>query len=124
MDRHCAVCKSCHIWVRITHWLVFYQLILLLCTLTHNSLVLTIASDRASSCYSKSGCWLAMPLSALTHIMQICHNFDVVNLPRYHAGFTPMLFQWSYSHMVHFSLRIHCNFFTVLFFHSRPLFIA
>ena len=56
--------------------------------------------------------------------MQIRRNFDVANSPRYHTGFAPMLFQWSYSHMARFSLRIHCDFFTAQFFRSRPLFIA
>ena len=56
--------------------------------------------------------------------MQICCNFDVANLQRYCAGFAPMLFQWFYSHMKHFSLQIHCNFFTVQFFCSRPLFYS
>ena len=51
-------------------------------------------------------------VSALTHIMQLCRNFDTTNLPRYHTGFAPMLFQWSYSCMKHFSLQIRCNFFT------------
>ena len=63
-------------------------------------------------------------LSALTHIMRIRRNFDVANLPRYRAGFDPMLFQWCYSHMAHFSSRIRCDFFTARFFRSRPLFIA
>ena len=45
-------------------------------------------------------------ISALTHIMQICHDFDIANLLRYCAGFAPMLFQWSHSHMQHFSLQI------------------
>ena len=44
--------------------------------------------------------------SALTHIMQICHDFDVANSPQYHAGFAAMLFQWSHSHMQHFSSQI------------------
>ena len=43
------------------------------------------------------------PLSALTHITQIHSDFDIANSPQYHAGFAPMLFQWCYSHMVHFS---------------------
>ena len=43
-------------------------------------------------------------LSALTHIMQIRGNFDVANSSQYHAGSAPMLFQWSHSHMKHFSL--------------------
>ena len=38
--------------------------------------------------------------------------------------FAPMLFQWCYSHMAHFSSRICCDFFTARFFRSRPLFIA
>ena len=64
-----------------------------------------------------------LTVSALTHIMQICHDFDVANLLQYCAGFAPMLFQWSHSHMVHFLLQIRCNFFTARFFRSRPLFI-
>ena len=47
------------------------------------------------------GCWCSQ-LSAMTHIRQICSIFDVANLPSYHAGFAPMLFQWSHSHMQHF----------------------
>ena len=43
-------------------------------------------------------------LSALTHIMQICCNFDVTNSLQYRAGFAPMLFQWSHSHMQCFSV--------------------
>ena len=43
-------------------------------------------------------------LSALTHIIQIRSNFDVANLSQYHAGFAPMLFQWSHSHTQHFLL--------------------
>ena len=68
--------------------------------------------------------FLLILVTALTHITRIHRNFDVANSPRYHAGFTPMLFQWSYSHMAHFSSQICCNFFTVQFFHSRPLFIV
>ena len=64
-----------------------------------------------------------LQVCALTHIMQIHHNFDIMNSQRYHSGFAPMLFQWSYSHMACFSLQICCNFFTVQFFRSRPLFI-
>ena len=45
-------------------------------------------------------------LSALTHITRIRRDFDVANSPRYRAGFAPMLFQWSHSHMQHFSSRI------------------
>ena len=58
--------------------------------------------------------------SALTHITQICHNFDVANSSWYCTGFAPMLFQWSYSCMACFSLQICCDFFTAWFFHSRP----
>ena len=32
-----------------------------------------------------------------------------------------MLFQWSHAHMAHFSSQTHCDFFTVQFFHPRPL---
>ena len=63
-------------------------------------------------------------LNALTHIMRICCNFDITNLQRYHAGFAPMLFQWSNSHMACFSSQIHYDFFAVQFFRSRPLFIV
>ena len=63
-------------------------------------------------------------VSALTHITQICHNFDITNLQQYHAGFTPMLFQWSYSHMAHFFVTNLLQFFTAQFFCSRPLFIV
>ena len=63
-------------------------------------------------------------LSALTHIMQICRDFDIANSPQYRAGFDPMLFQWCYSHMARFLSRICCDFFTARFFRSRPLFIA
>ena len=45
-------------------------------------------------------------VSALTHIMQIRHDFDVTNSLQYHAGLAPMLFQWSHSHMQHFLSRI------------------
>ena len=41
-------------------------------------------------------------LIALTHIMWICCNFDIVNLLQCCTGFAPMLFQWSHSHMQHF----------------------
>ena len=49
---------------------------------------------------------VSVTVSALTHIMQIRRNFDIANSPRYHAGFAPMLFQWSHSHMQHFSPQI------------------
>ena len=55
-------------------------------------------------------------VTALTHIMQICRNFDIANSLRYRAGFAPMVFQWSHSHMAHFSSQICCDFFTVHFF--------
>ena len=45
-------------------------------------------------------------LSALTHITRIRRDFDVANSPRYRTGSAPMLFQWSHSHMQHFSSRI------------------
>ena len=63
-------------------------------------------------------------LSALTHITRIRRDFDIANSLRYRTGFAPMLFQWCYSHMAHFSSQICCDFFTVRFFRSRPLFIA
>ena len=50
-------------------------------------------------------------LKALTHTMQICGNFDVMNSLRYCAGFAPMLFQWSHSHMQCFLLQICGDFF-------------
>ena len=68
--------------------------------------------------------YLSFFLSALTHITRIRRDFDAANSPRYRAGFAPMLFQWCYSHMARFSLRIRCDFFTARFFRSRPLFIA
>ena len=49
---------------------------------------------------------LSTRFNALTHIMRIRRNFDVANSPRYRAGFAPMLFQWSHSHMQHFSPQI------------------
>ena len=67
---------------------------------------------------------ISMCLRVMTHIMWIHGDFDITNSLQYHAGFTPMLFQWSHSkHMQHFLSQIHCNFFTAQFFHSRPLFI-
>ena len=38
----------------------------------------------------------------MTHIAQIRSVFDVANLQQYHAGFAPMLFQWSHAHIVCF----------------------
>ena len=38
-------------------------------------------------------------LSALTHIMQICHDFDVANLPQYHDDNT-------LPHIAHFCGKI------------------
>ena len=61
-------------------------------------------------------------LKAMRHTTRIRDVFDVANSPRYRAGFAPMLFQWSYSHMQCFLLRIHGNFFTAQFFHSRPFY--
>ena len=69
-------------------------------------------------------CCMPAQLSALTHVMQICGNFDFANSSRYHAGFAPMLFQWSHLHMKHFLSQFCCDFFTVQFFCSRPLFIV
>ena len=76
---------------------------------------------RGEFAASKSRRIRVMCVKALTRIRR---DFDVANSPRYRAGFDPMLFQWCYSHMVRFSLRIRCDFFTARFFHSRPLFIA
>ena len=45
-----------------------------------------------------------VPVSALTHMTRIRGDFDVANSSRYRAGFAPMVFQWSHSHMKHFSL--------------------
>ena len=47
-----------------------------------------------------------LALKAITHTMQICGIFDIANLWQYRAGFAPMLFQWSHSHMQCFSLQI------------------
>ena len=59
-------------------------------------------------------------VKAMTHTTRIRGVFDVANSLRYRTGFTPMLFQWSHSHMQCFLLRIHGDFFTVQFFCSRP----
>ena len=42
---------------------------------------------------------LELVLSALTHIMQICHDFDVTNLQQYHNDNT-------LPHIVHFRSKI------------------
>ena len=55
-------------------------------------------------------------VKALTHTTRICSNFEITNSLRYCTGFAPMLFQWSHSHMQHFSLQIHSNFFITQFF--------
>ena len=59
-------------------------------------------------------------LKAMTHTTQICGIFDIANLLQYHAGFAPMLFQWSLSHMQCFLLQIHCNFLQHDFFTLDP----
>ena len=63
-----------------------------------------------------------MPVSALTHIMQIRHNFDIVNLPRYRAGFAQCYFNgaihtWRIFHREFAVIFLQCDF-------SRPLFIV
>ena len=60
----------------------------------------------------------------LTHITRIRGDFDVANSLQYHAGFAPMLFQWSHSHMQHFCHEFTAIFLQHDFFHSRPLFIV
>ena len=50
--------------------------------------------------YFNAKIWLFVKV--LTHRTQICGNFDVANSSQYHAGFAPMLFQWSHSHRQHF----------------------
>ena len=68
--------------------------------------------------------WYINRISVMTHIMWICCIFDISNLLQYHIWFAPMLFHWSHEHMVHFSFRICCDFFTAWFFCPRPLFIV
>ena len=63
-------------------------------------------------------------LRLMTHTARIRGVFDVVNSPRYRVGIAPMLFQWSHSHIAHFSSRIRRDFFPAQFFRPRPLFIV
>ena len=58
-----------------------------------------------------------------THNANLLQFWHCKICPQYRAGFTPMLFQWSYSHMARFSLRMRCDFYSVIFFALRPLFI-
>ena len=67
----------------------------------------------ANSCCVCHKPFLTILLSVLTHVAQICGNFDIANSSRYCTGFTPMLFQWSHSHMACFSSQICCNFFAL-----------
>ena len=59
--------------------------------------------------------WVVKVLVCDTHNANLWH-FDIANSLWYHAGFTPMSFQWSNSHMKHFSLWLCCNFFYSAFF--------
>ena len=93
--------------------------LLQLITITINVIVIPLKRNGTVACvclalriiYATAINWATMIfplltlLSALTHIMQICRNFDVANLLQYRAGFAPMLFQWSHSHMQRFSSR-------------------
>ena len=61
-----------------------------------------------------------IPLKLITHTMQICGIFDIVNLLQYCPWFAAMLFQWSHAHCQHFSSWIcrHCDFISLLPFSS------